>query len=102
MRIYPRAIGKEWQHCAWCRTSSRDLRSNFASFVPDEETGLKILDLMSSQGMPAWLDTSRADEGRYQVKIGACDDHFINLKLLLEILKQSQEMTQRILEYTKS
>lgn len=82
--LTPRGIGNNNLPCGWCSVNPapRDL----ASFVASEVHGRVALAIFTSAGVTATLNTFRADEGRFQVKVGACDVHLPNLRYLQTLL----------------
>lgn len=85
VRYRPRGIGLSWLPCYICGgTNGGDAQPDMAAVVSSEGDGQKVLDLFTSAGCVASLDTRRAASGRFQVKVGACEDHLTNLRVLAD------------------
>jgi hypothetical protein len=78
--LTPRGLGYNRLPCGWCHKP--DQPNDMASFVKNQENGELALEILKEAGIVAELDLRRADEGRYQVKIGACDEHLLRLDFL--------------------
>lgn len=92
VRLRPRGIGNNWLPCGWCapNPTDPDLKHDIASFVNNEAAGREALEVLKEAGVRAVLDLRRADEGRFQVKVGACDEHRMNLDFLGSLLSHME------------
>lgn len=90
---------------SWCsRNGGRNSRyktmyNNIAAFVQCKETGERVVAMFRGG---VWLDYREYEPDRVQVKIGACDKHLPNLKLLDKLCKDGvikQEMITAAIEY---
>ncbi len=77
----PRGVGQNWLPCGWCGYENGVI-NDMASFVKNEETGNAMVEMFTEAGIISELDTRRGNEGRWQVKIGACNEHLPSLYLL--------------------
>jgi hypothetical protein len=95
-----RPYGNDWGPCAWCGGEKDLIRTNFASFVSGGDLA-RISEMFVGAGLDVVEDSSRADEGRYQIKVMACEKHVINLRLLRElIVVNSSKVTERLIKFT--
>lgn len=89
VRFVPRGIGQNWIPCFVCgRENSRkkdnqSVNNDLAGYVQSKESGEKILKMFAKK---VKLDYREHDPNYVQVKIGACNDHLRNLKLLRDLI----------------
>lgn len=84
-----RGIGYDSCTCFVCGTNDRDGRghsmlNNIAAFVRCRDAGVRVV-AMFAQG--ARLDYRDFEPDYVQVKVGACDEHLLNLKRLHKLVK---------------
>lgn len=69
---------------------------NISGFVKTKEDGEAIVEMFGLKA--AWLDYRPATPKRIQVKIGACNEHFDNLRLLERMISRNNHITPGILD----
>jgi len=71
--------------------------SNIAAFVNSKEAGEQCVAMFGGKG--AWLDYRGHEPSWIQVKVGACDAHLPNLKVLeREAIKNNNTLNEAIIE----
>jgi hypothetical protein len=112
-RYSPRGLGSNWLPCFICnppqvnisgllKTPEPDLKMDMAAFVDSKESGERVVDMFRKAGLVAKLDFRKFEPNWVQVKVGACEKHEPNLKVLLEETKVRGCIRPAILERVKA
>lgn len=75
------------------------LYTNISGFVRTKEAGERVVKMFN--GVGAYLDFREHEPDRVQVKIGACDKHLGNLKLLEGIIKDKFVIMDEMIIFAK-
>jgi hypothetical protein len=84
------------------KTPEPDLKMDMAAFVDSKESGERVVDMFRKAGLVAKLDFRKFEPNWVQVKVGACEKHEPNLKVLLEETKVRGCIRPAILERVKA
>lgn len=94
-----RGIGVDYTPGCFVCSQEAKFHHNIAGFVCTKEAGERVVK-MFIQG--ALLDFRENEPDRVQVKIGACNKHFGNLKKLNELVKEEEIITAEMISLSIS
>lgn len=94
-----RGIGLNWLDCFVCQGTASGAQPDMAAFVVDKEAGERIVGMFQEAGASAHLDYRPSEPKWVQVKVGACNTHEANLKLLQATCGIDQRITVARIRY---
>lgn len=95
-----RGIGLDNCTCFVCGGSD-ELRENISGYVSGRMAGERVVKMFGGPER-AWLDFRTYEPEYVQVKVGACEKHAENLRLLYTgVIGQSYCLTEKLIEWAK-
>lgn len=74
-----------------------ELMNNIAAFVQCKDAGERVAEMFNKRASSARVDYREREPDRVQLKVGACDAHIKNLKILLLLTELSGVVTDEII-----
>jgi len=96
LSLYTRGIGMDWVPCFICGKvgEKNGVNHNIAAFVRNKEEG----DIMRLWFTTAWHDYRPSEPNCDQLKIGACNDHLVNLEILNNLIGENNIINQKMIQ----
>lgn len=110
----PRGLGSNWLKCFVCGSVNGGelepdgahyrgvCQADMAAYVENEVQGKAVVDLFQQFAFAAWLDFRPNENKGTQVKIGACETHLEQLRLIERMAYENNGIDSIVLETVRA